>query len=445
MNSHGWLVAGLVVFVLSQPRLAQQKLSRMEMEEDVKEFFSLTRQHYSYIDEKKTLYGIDLDTMQTDALKRLDKVHSNADFYTLLQEVMAGLKDGHGAVRPSELVAPKPLPQSWPVLLQFVKEGVIITKSLAGPGISRGDLLKEVNDRPIEDWIKEAALTVFASTDGARRRLALHRVVLTVEETVKFRVVHPDGTDSVATVKTCPREKLSFPAVPNLPDLPKGKFIVSSVLKDDVGYIRITSLSWGIKTLPKEIPAINKTFKPAWDAIDAAFAAVVNTKALVLDLRGNTGGFDHLGGHIACHFIPGDFHYLTFHIRHTLDLHHWKPRQEPFWFYKGKVYACPVAVLIDEGSFSATDMLVAALKDLTCDFRFVGRPTHGGVGGPKEVGKLTHSQVAVVLCTMRHWSPKGRFIEGCGTSPDMPVSWTRQAVLKNVDADLEAALKVLRE
>src|SRR5437660_1591661 len=180
MHSCRWLVAGFVILASSQSGLAQQKLTRVQMEEDVKQLLAVSRRAYSYIDEKKEQYGVDLDTMEADALKRLDKVRSNAGFHDLLKEVMAGFRDGHCEVAAAHLSASKP--RAWPVLLQFVKEGVLISDihpSLAGAGIDRGDLLKEVNGRPTEEWINESARGVSASTDGARRRIALERMLAT--------------------------------------------------------------------------------------------------------------------------------------------------------------------------------------------------------------------------------------------------------------------------
>jgi carboxyl-terminal processing protease len=446
MASHCRLVAGFILVALSPSAWAQQKLSRIQMEEDVKELLGIMRREYSYVDEKKRQHGVDLDAMEADAINRLDGVKSNAQFYDLLKELVARLRDGHCEVGASKFVAPKPRKWVWPVLLQSVEEGIVITgihPSLAASGVGRGDLLTAVNDRPIEDWIKDQARTVSASSDGARRRLAMHRMLATADETMKMRVEHPDGTARVVTVKTC--SGMRVPAVPNLPDLPAGKYIACRELSEDVGYIRIASLNWGIPKLSTTTAEINALFKSAWAEIDAAFAAIAKTKALVLDLRGNTGGWDYLGAHVACHLLPKDFRYYTFQKRHDLDIVHWVPQKTEYSFFKGKAYAGQVAVLIDEGSFSATDSLAAALADLQPAVRFVGRHTHGGTGGPTNLGPLSNSCVNVTLCTLRNWAPKGRLVEGRGTSPNVAIQWTREDVLKGRDADLDAAFKELRK
>src|SRR5689334_20042825 len=120
---------------------------------------------------------------------------SNADFGLLIREAIAGLRDGHCEAYVGHLVATRP--RAWPLLLRSVKEGVLVTgfdNSLVGSGLEIGDLLREVNGRAINDWIDEEARTVSASSDGARRRVALQRVIFTANESIKLTVQHADGT-----------------------------------------------------------------------------------------------------------------------------------------------------------------------------------------------------------------------------------------------------------
>ncbi len=462
MRSYRWLIVGLVLTTLTRSSLAREKLSRSQMAEDLVQLFAVTRRAYAYRDEKKEQYGVNLDRMQADALKRLDTVKSNADFGNLLKEVIAGLRDGHCEVFAGHLVAPKP--RAWPLLLRSVKEGVLVTGidySLVGAGIEIGDLLQEVNGRAIKDWVDEAARTVSASTDGARRRIALQRVIATADASIKVTVQHVKGARTTITVKTGP--PLRQPAEPNLADPPEGKFAAGRVLKGGVGYIRIPSFAWETteRKRAKTDADLDASGKPARDHIDAAFKAVSGTKALVLDLRGNPGGWDNLGAYVASHLLPGAFRYYTLQTRYSPELRlidkfptpppdgwgpklDWVPRKTVFSFFQGKPYAGRLVVLTNEEVFSAADCLAAALADLHPNVRFVGRPTHGGSGGPRELVKLKHSGIGVQLCTMRVWGPKGRLIEGHGTRPDVPVEWTREDVLKVRDPDLEVALKNLR-
>ena len=415
MKLSRWLFVGLVLSTLSQSSLAEEKLSRTQMAADLNQLFAVTWRAYAYIDEKKEQYRVNLDRMQAAALKRLDRVKSNADFGNLLQEVIAGLRDGHCQVSAGCLLVPRP--RAWPLLLRSVKEGVLVTGfdfSLLGSGIEIGDLLREVNGRAIKDLVDEAARTVSASTDRARRRIALQRLIATSDVSIKVTVQHVKGTKATFTVKTGPH--LRLPAEPNLADPPEGQFAAGRVLNDGVGYIRIPSFGWETtdRKRAKTDADVDASGKPARDQIDAAFKAVADTKALVLDLRGNSGGWDNLGAYVASHLLPGTFRYYKFQTRYSPELRlidksptpppdgygpkwDWVPRKTVFSFFQGKPYTGRLVVLINEEVFSAADCLAAALADLHPDVRFVGRLTHGGSGGPRELVKLKHSGIGVQL------------------------------------------------
>ena len=61
MKASRWLIVGFVLCTSSQSGLAQEKLSRMQMEEDLKQLFTVTRRAYAYVEEKKEPYGEGFD------------------------------------------------------------------------------------------------------------------------------------------------------------------------------------------------------------------------------------------------------------------------------------------------------------------------------------------------------------------------------------------------
>jgi C-terminal processing protease CtpA/Prc len=431
-----------VILAANSPAHAEKQLSRDQMEQDIQRLVDAIRQNYSYIDEKKQQHGFDVDELQSWALSKLDGINTSDAFRELLKEAVARLRDGHCATN----VGPT-LGMAWPVVLQSVKEGVLITgvhEEELGQGVARGDLLRKVDKTPIDDLLREAERTIPASTDLARRRLALRSVVLTKEKEVTLHVEHPNGTSSVVTLKTHP--PLPVTAVPNLGDLPVGQYLAYCGLDHNTGYIRVTSMSWGVKKTGNPVED-NRKFQPARDAIDAAFVKVAKTDALVLDLRGNSGGYDNVGAHIAAHLLPYKFLYISHRKRECGLFGDWlyfKPQIEPHaTYFAGDPYTRPLAVLIDEGSFSATATLAAALRDLRPHVFFVGRPMHAGVGGPESV-RLPNSGVVVSLCREQVRGPGGKLIEGDAPAPHVPVEWTRDDVLTCRDADLDAALEALR-
>src|SRR5690606_17871524 len=178
-------------------------------------------------------------------------------------------------------------------------------------------------------------------------------------------------------------------------------------------------------------------------AIREAFAAVRGARALVLDLRGNGGGTDLLAMEVAACLLPRDSVYFRLASR---GLFGWRRPSEHRLHVRGEVprFEGRLVVLIDEDVFSAADNLCRCLDALHPDVTFVGRPTGGGTGAPRECVTLRHSGIVVGFCTMRVYGPAGEPIEGSGTAPDRPVELHRADVLEDRDADLETALEILR-
>lgn len=122
---------------------------------------------------------------------------------------------------------------------------------------------------------------------------------------------------------------------------------------------------------------------------------------LVLDLRGNSGGFLDQAILIANEFLPkGSL------IVYTEDRHHKRVHQ--FSDGRGKSADIALAVLIDEGSASSSEILAGALQD----------NDRGTIIGRRSFGKgLVQSQVpfpdgsALRLTVARYYTPTGRSIQ----------------------------------
>jgi C-terminal processing protease CtpA/Prc len=440
---------------VAEPPGAEAPFTRQQMEEDLRQLAAVTRRAWAYAEDKQANFGVDVDRLLAEALGRLDGVTTRADFAGVLAEFMAGLREGHAEVGVAHL---EPVPaRRWPFRLAEVREGLIIVG--LDPSVGRdagldvGDLVKTIDGRPVEEYVRAAWRRTSASGDGARRKLAIARLGPTDAATLTVEAERLDGAKVTAAVKTIPRD-----APPPAPV--KTPFAEGRVLEGNVGYVRIPSFSYNTAAFAKARTTGDRdqVLAPAKREIDQAFAAVADTPALVLDLRGNGGGYDLLGVYLAEHLLAGDFVYYSTWRRRSPDLEQhpdhaaipreywerklpWQPRKVPDLRHAGgPVYAGRLLVLINEHCFSATDNLCACLADLHPNVRFVGRPTNGGTGGPTVIAKLKHSQADVQFCVLQVWSPAGRLIEGRGTKPDVPVQWTRADVIEKRDPDLAAAL-----
>lgn len=124
-------------------------------------------------------------------------------------------------------------------------------------------------------------------------------------------------------------------------------------------------------------------------------------KRLVVDLRGNGGGYLDAAIHMADEFLPDG---AT--VVYTEGRNH--PRRTDKATTMGVLESIPVAFLIDEGSASASEIVAGAIQDNDRGV-IVGRRTFGK-GLVQEHRELPDSS-AVRLTTARYYTPSGRSIQ----------------------------------
>jgi len=115
-------------------------------------------------------------------------------------------------------------------------------------------------------------------------------------------------------------------------------------------------------------------------------------------------------------------------------------RTNPAAFAYGK----PVIVLLDEKSFSATDIFVSAFKGYP-GVTLMGSPSGGG--SARQVGvRLPVSGLSLRLASMASFQISGRLHDGHGTDPDVLVPPAPGYFLRGgEDNILRAALARLRQ
>ncbi|HNU57293.1 MAG TPA: S41 family peptidase [Flavobacteriales bacterium] len=163
--------------------------------------------------------------------------------------------------------------------------------------------------------------------------------------------------------------------------------VAASLLDDDgTGYIKLVRFA---KNTHEE-------FVLAADALKAQ-----GMKRLVLDLRGNGGGYLNAAIDMADEFLANGRAIVYTEGRHS-------PRQGADATRSGGYEEMPLAVLIDEGSASASEIVAGAVQDNDRGL-LVGRRTFGK-GLVQEHIPLPDSS-AVRITTARYYTPSGRSIQ----------------------------------
>lgn len=419
--------------------LAAGDLSREAMREDLAELVRGASAQWSYLEDKRAHFGVDLEGLARAEVRALPERATRAEFALVLQRLVAALNDGHGGVR---FDPPLPEPaRRWPFTLRATSEGLAVERCFAAQGPAVGDLLLAVDGvSAAELWVAQQALAI-GSTPGMRRLQALRRMERCDGQASSFAFEGSDGT----------RTLLELPSLdsadPRLAEPPEASWSVDEPYPG-VARLRIASFAlpdWQA-WLAADQAGRDELLVGVKAEVDALFAdlAARAPRALLLDLRGNGGGTDSLGIHFAERLLPGPLVY--FKLSSFLD-GRWT---DPHGYTYGTAedlprVVVPTLALIDEGCFSTTDNFLRALDALHPDLTTIGRPTGAGTGAPRVVAELPHTGAKVTLCTQRVFGPDDRLTEGRGTLPDVPVTWSAADLRAGRDADLERARTLLLE
>lgn len=217
-------------------------------------------------------------------------------------------------------------------------------------------------------------------TDGQDLQTVVGRIRGAVDTTVKLTILHQGESSPI--VVSIVRAKVVVPAV-------SWALVPGTTIAD----LRLEEFSTG-------------SAKEVRDAIAAARAA--GAKAIVLDLRGNPGGYVNEVVAVASEFIGDGLVYQQRDRTGTTTTVAVKTG--------GTATTIPLAVLVDHGSASAAEILAGALQDAKRG-QLIGRTTFG-TGTVLTLFPLTDGS-ALFVGTIEWLTRNGRQIWNHGITPDI--------------------------
>jgi carboxyl-terminal processing protease len=225
----------------------------------------------------------------------------------------------------------------------------------------------------------------------------------------------PRGTTVTLTV-TRPGEQESLQVPIERAEI-KVETVRSRMLEDGLAYVRVTTFS-------------------ASSGSDAASAVRTlvqqQPRGFVLDLRSNPGGHLNAAVDLASQFLGDGV--VLYQQATSGERHEYRAKAG------GQATSLPVAVLIDRGSASASEIVAAALRD-NGRAVLIGEKSYGK-GSVQTVHRLSDSSGLRVTSAI--WlTPVGRPLEDVGLEPDLAVAPNIDRAQAH-DPQLEAAMRHLQ-
>ncbi len=202
---------------------------------------------------------------------------------------------------------------------------------------------------------------------------------------------------------------------------------IDSVVWEDKGdgtvYIRVSRFGQGTND---EWEKVVKEVNVKMDELDA----------VVLDLRGNPGGYMLSAIHIAGEFFSGKTVVVQQAATGEQVDYPSKKNQGQFTKIPG------IFILVDEGSASASEILAAALREHSKAV-LIGTKTFGK--GTIQDAKDFGDGSGIHLTTNKWLTPSKDWIHDVGITPDIVIEFTEEDITNNNDTQLNKALELAKE
>jgi carboxyl-terminal processing protease len=201
----------------------------------------------------------------------------------------------------------------------------------------------------------------------------------------------------------------------------------------------MSSVSWEDKkdgTLYLRVSRFGGETNADWDkAVSEANVKMQELDAIILDVRGNPGGY--LDSAV---YLAGEF-FMDKPVLYKEDA---TGKQTPFDTNRVGIFqkVPAVFVLVDQGSASASEILASALRD-TIGAKIIGMKSFGKgtIQDAKEFGDGSGLHI-----TIAKWlTPKKVWVHKVGIEPDIKVELTEENTKDGADPQLNKALELAKE
>ena len=365
--------------------------------------------------------GVDWEKVREKYAPRLATIKTDAELYTMLQQMLGELHQSHFQIIPPEAVIQAESGDAGGGIgidLRMIDNQAVVTRveadsAAARAGLRSGFVITEIDGTRIGEIAKRLTRS---PERPAMVKLYLERALLgrirgSAGSTVRIGFLDQADQPHQASIARTPRGGEMSPAFGNFP--PQYTEFEAKRLAGNIGYIRF-----------------NIFVASLMSRIRAAIREMSDAPGIIIDLRGNPGGLGGMSTGIAGLLESQQTSLGVMKLRGAEMKFIVFPQSNP---YLGKL-----VLLTDGASASTSEVFASGLQEL-------GRATvvgerSLGAALPSVIQKLpTGALFQYAIADFK--TPKGILVEGRGVIPDREVKLTRRALLEGRDAQLEAAVE----
>lgn len=372
---------------------------------------------------------LDWDRAYLDAIPRVLVTQDTEAYYRELMSFVARLRDGHSNVYPPEEIAIRFY--SRPGVRTAKVEGRVIVmqvmdRDLLQQGLDVGDEVFRIDGIDVERYAQERVAPYASSSTDQDREVRIYSYSLLsgpAERPVQLEIRDAEGRQTTVTAQRSGHDTTGARPEP------------FTMLEDGIAVVVASQFD----------------NRAAADFLGQHITEVMQSKGLVLDLRGNGGGSSNNGFALLSWLSEAPLPSMmsSYRDNNALDRARqgrqatitWRNLERAdFKIPRSQVFKGPVAMLIDARTFSAAEDTAAVFK-LMHRGVIVGSASGGSTGQPW-VFELPGGGRARI-CVKRDCYPDGTTFVGTGVTPDVEVALTIDDVRNGRDALLECAIREL--
>lgn len=365
--------------------------------------------------------GVDWSAMRTKYQAQLEGVEDKPALRALLQRMLGELHSSHFAILPRDAAVFTPAERvrigTIGAEVAWIDDAVVFTRVRAdGPaakaGVVSGSAVRMLDGRELAPLLKDWERVAGLEHERAGRYLArwvASRFNAAVGSKLEMQVEPVGGEVREVEIESGPHEGTWSESVGNFPSFPVE--VEKRRSEEGITYLRFNVFARAVMTDVRE-----------------TLLAIPPGDGLVLDLRGNPGGLLPMAAGISGWLSDRQLNLGRMQMRQGMM---------PFLaFPQEGGFTGPVAVLVDGGSASTSEVMAAGLQ-AAGRARVFGERTAGQAlpSSFKQLptGDLFQFAMANIV------TPRGKSLEGAGVAPDEEVALRRADFAGGEDKTLAAA------